>query len=34
MRTVVVKRQRTDFPATPVPDLVVNNLAELAAQFA
>lgn len=34
MRTVLVKRQRKDFPATPIPDLVVNNLAELATQLA
>jgi 2-haloacid dehalogenase len=34
MRTILVKRQRTAFPASPVPDLIVNNLAELAALFA
>jgi len=34
LRTVLVKRRRVDFPATPVPDLVVNDLAELAAQLA
>lgn len=33
MRTVLVKRLRRDFPAAPVPDLVVNNLAELATQL-
>lgn len=34
MRTVLVKRQRTGFPAAPVPDLVVSNLTELAALLA
>ena len=34
LRTVLVKRHRKDFPATPVPDLVVNDLAELATQLA
>ena len=33
-RTVVVKRTRTDFPSTPVPDVTVSDLAELASLFA
>jgi 2-haloacid dehalogenase len=32
-RTVVVKRTRTDFPSSPVPDLTVSDLAELASLF-
>ncbi len=32
-RTVLVRRNRADFPATPVPDLVMDDLAGLAAQF-
>ncbi len=33
MRTVLVKRARVEFPAAPVPDLVVADLAELASLF-
>ena len=33
MRTVLVKRARVEFPATPMPDLVVADLAELASLF-
>ncbi|MGH9863442.1 MAG: haloacid dehalogenase type II [Candidatus Acidiferrales bacterium] len=33
-RTILVQRGRTDFPATPVPDLVVDDLSALAMQFA
>ncbi|MBI4466713.1 MAG: haloacid dehalogenase type II [Acidobacteria bacterium] len=32
-RTILVRRSRTAFPATPVPDLIVADLADLAAQF-
>lgn len=32
-RTVLVRRRRTDFPPSPVPDLEVADLAALAAQF-
>lgn len=32
-RTALVRRSRTDFPSTPVPDVTVGNLAELAALF-
>lgn len=32
-RTVLVRRTRTKFPDTPVPDLQVADVAELAAQF-
>ncbi len=33
MRTVLVKRARVEFPPTPMPDLVVADLAELASLF-
>ena len=33
-RTILVRRARTDFPPQPVPDLVVADLKELAAQLA
>ncbi|MFQ5927192.1 MAG: haloacid dehalogenase type II [Terriglobia bacterium] len=33
-RTILVRRRRTEFPPHPLPDLVVFNLAELAAAFA
>lgn len=33
-RTILVKRTRVEFPATPMPDLIVADLAELAAQLA
>ncbi|MFQ5817530.1 MAG: haloacid dehalogenase type II [Terriglobia bacterium] len=32
-RTILVRRGRTQFPPQPVPDLVVSDLAELAAAF-
>lgn len=32
-RTILVRRSRVHFPAAPVPDLIVADLAELAAQF-
>ncbi len=32
--TVLVQRGRTDFPSTPIPDLVVDDLSELAMRFA
>lgn len=32
-RTILVRRSRTHFPPTPVPDLVVADLTDLAAQF-
>ncbi|MBI2955716.1 MAG: HAD hydrolase-like protein [Acidobacteria bacterium] len=32
-RTVLVRRTRKEFPTTPVPDLIVADLTELAAQF-
>lgn len=32
-RTILVRRERADFPPTPVPDLAVADLKELAAQF-
>jgi 2-haloalkanoic acid dehalogenase type II len=32
-RTILVRRRRTEFPAEPIPDLRVANLAELAAAF-
>jgi 2-haloalkanoic acid dehalogenase type II len=32
-RTILVRRGRTEFPAEPLPDLRVANLAELAAAF-
>jgi 2-haloalkanoic acid dehalogenase type II len=34
MRTILVRRSRSEFPGSPVPDLIVADLAELAAQFA
>lgn len=33
MHTILVKRARVEFPPTPVPDLVVADLAELASLF-
>jgi 2-haloalkanoic acid dehalogenase type II len=33
MRTILVKRARVEFPPTPVPDLVLADLAELASLF-